>query len=47
MICERIKNPGSAEFAQICMKWLKSNDPTLTERKDDLTNKTFMISAQH
>lgn len=30
MLCERIKKPDSAEFAQICMKWLKSNDPTLT-----------------
>lgn len=27
---ERINNPDSAEFAQICMKWLKSNKPTLT-----------------
>lgn len=27
---ERINNPDSAEFAQICMKWLKSNEPTLT-----------------
>lgn len=35
MICERIKNPGSAEFAQICMKWLKSNDPTLTVKNRD------------
>lgn len=30
MINERINNPDSAEFAQICMKWLKSNKPTLT-----------------
>ena len=43
MICERIKNPGSAEFAQICMKWLKSNDPTLTvkNRDGDGTNVTY------
>ena len=27
---ERSNNPDSAEFAQICMKWLKSNKPTLT-----------------
>lgn len=27
---ERSNNPNSAEFAQICMKWLKSNKPTLT-----------------
>lgn len=27
---EQINNPDSAEFAQICMKWLKSNKPTLT-----------------
>lgn len=43
MICERIKNPDSAEFAQICMKWLKSNDPTLTvkNRDGDGTNVTY------
>lgn len=27
---ERSNNPNSAEFAQICMEWLKSNKPTLT-----------------
>lgn len=27
---ERSNNPNSAEFAQICMKWLKSNKHTLT-----------------
>lgn len=27
---ERINNPDSAEFAQICMKWLKSDEQTLT-----------------
>lgn len=27
---ERINNPDSTEFAQICMEWLKSNKPTLT-----------------
>lgn len=27
---ERSNNPDSAEFAQICMEWLKSNKPTLT-----------------
>lgn len=27
---ERINNPNSAEFAQICMKWLKSDEQTLT-----------------
>lgn len=43
MICERIKKPDSAEFAQICMKWLKSNDPTLTvkNRDGDGTNVTY------
>ena len=43
MICEQIKNPGSAEFAKICMKWLKSNDPTLTvkNRDGDGTNVTY------
>ena len=43
MICEPIKNPGSAEFAQICMKWLKSNAPTLTvkNRDGDGTNVTY------
>ena len=43
MFCERIKNPASAEFAQICMKWLKSNDPTLTvkNRDGDGTNVTY------
>ena len=35
MIIERIKNPDSAEFAQICMKWLKSNDPTLIVKNRD------------
>lgn len=35
MICERIKNLGSAEFAKICMKWLKSNDQTLTVKNRD------------
>lgn len=30
MIIEPIENPESAEFAQICMKWLNSNEPTLT-----------------
>ena len=35
MICERIKNPDSAEFAQICMKWLKSNDTTLIVKNWD------------
>lgn len=30
MSSERINNPDSAEFAQICMKWLKSDEPTLT-----------------
>lgn len=43
MICEQIKNPDSAEFAQICMKWLKNNDPTLTvkNRDGDGTNMTY------
>lgn len=27
---ERSNNPNSAEFAQTCMEWLKSNKPTLT-----------------
>lgn len=27
---ERSNNPNSAEFAQICMKWLKSDEQTLT-----------------
>lgn len=27
---EQSNNPDSAEFAQICMEWLKSNKPTLT-----------------
>lgn len=27
---ERSNNPNSAEFAQICMEWLKSNKHTLT-----------------
>lgn len=35
MICEQIKNPDSAEFAQICMKWLKSNDTTLIVKNRD------------
>ena len=35
MIIERIHKPGSAEFAQICMKWLKSNDPTLIVKNRD------------
>lgn len=35
MICERIKNLGSAKFAKICMKWLKSNDQTLTVKNRD------------
>lgn len=30
MSSERINNPDSAEFAQICMKWLKSDEQTLT-----------------
>lgn len=30
MIIEQINKPGSTEFAKICMKWLKSGDPTLT-----------------
>lgn len=30
MSSEQINNPDSAEFAQICMKWLKSDEPTLT-----------------
>ena len=30
MIIEPIENNESAEFAQICMKWLNSNEPTLT-----------------
>lgn len=29
MIINPIENPESAEFAQICMKWLNSNEPTL------------------
>ena len=35
MIIERIHKPGSAEFAQICMKWLKSNAPTLIVKNRD------------
>ena len=35
MICEQTKNPGSAEFAKICMKWLKSNDTTLIMKNRD------------
>ena len=27
---EQSNNPNNAEFAQICMEWLKSNKPTLT-----------------
>lgn len=30
MIIEPIEKTNSTEFAQICMKWLKSDDPTLT-----------------
>lgn len=30
MIIEQINKPGNTEFAKICMKWLKSGDPTLT-----------------
>ena len=30
MIIEQINKPGSTEFAKICIKWLKSGDPTLT-----------------
>lgn len=30
MIIEPIENTESTEFAQICMKWLNSNEPTLT-----------------
>lgn len=30
MIIEPIEKTNSTEFAQICMKWLKSGDPTLT-----------------
>lgn len=30
MIIEQINKPGNTEFAKICMKWLKSDDPTLT-----------------
>ena len=30
MIIDPIENTESTEFAQICMKWLNSNEPTLT-----------------
>ena len=30
MIIEQINKPDNTEFAKICMKWLKSGDPTLT-----------------
>ena len=30
MIIEPIEKTESAEFAQICLKWLNSNEPTLT-----------------
>lgn len=30
MIIEQINKPSNTEFAKICMKWLKSGDPTLT-----------------
>lgn len=43
MIIKRINNSDSAEFAQICMKWLKSGKPTLTvkNRDGDGTNVTY------
>ena len=30
MIIEPIEKTNSTEFAQICLKWLNSNEPTLT-----------------
>lgn len=30
MIIEPIENTENTEFAQICLKWLNSNEPTLT-----------------
>lgn len=35
MIIDPIEKTGSAEFAQICMKWLNSNEPTLTMKDRD------------
>lgn len=35
MIIEPIEKNNSTEFAQICMKWLKSNDPTLIVKNRD------------
>ena len=37
MICERNNKPDSAEFAEICMKWLKSGEPTLTVKNPNGT----------
>lgn len=35
MIIEQINKPGNTEFAKICMKWLKSGDPTLTVKNQN------------
>lgn len=40
---ERSNNPNSAEFAQICMEWLKSNKPTLTVKDRDNDSKLIYV----
>ena len=42
---ERSNNPDSAEFAQICMEWLKSNKPTLTVKDRYNDGKLSYVSS--